>query len=51
MKEIRYLLVSVLALYGVSAGFGHNKLVLAITIILQALLLLYAIYLTFKKEK
>ena len=51
MKEIRYLLTSVLLLCGVSAGFRHNGLAVSIIIILQALCIIYAIYLTYKKEK
>ncbi len=53
MKEIRSLLIIVLLLYGVIAGFRVSDMgmAVAITIIIQALCLLYAIYLTYKKDK
>ena len=51
MKEIRYLLITVLLLCGVIAGFRTLGISVAFIIILQGLCLLYAIYLTYKKEK
>ena len=51
MKEIRLLLICVLMLCGVIAGFKTNGIAVATTIIIQALCLVYAIYLTYKKEK
>ena len=51
MKEIRYLLITVLLLCGVIAGFRTMGIAVAITIAVQALCLVYAIYLTYKKEK
>jgi len=51
MKEIRLLLIVVLLLCGVIAGFREMGIAVAITIVIQALCLVYAIYLTYKKEK
>ena len=51
MKEIRLLLIAVLLLCGVTAGFRTMGISVAITIIIQAICILYAIYLTYKKEK
>ena len=51
MQEIRYLLIAVLLLCGVSAGFRHHGVAVTIIIVLQALCIIYAIYLTYKKEK
>ena len=53
MKEIRSLLICVLLLYGVIAGFRVSNMgtAVAITFVIQGLCLLYAIYLTYKKEK
>ena len=50
MKEIRYLLITVLLLCGVIAGFREMGIAVAITIVIQALCLLYAICLTYKKD-
>ena len=52
MKEIRMLLIAVLLLCGVIAGFRVSGmgLAVAITMAVQGLCLLYAIYLTYKKE-
>ncbi len=53
MKEIRMLLIVILLLYGVIAAFRVSDMVtaVAITIGIQGLCLIYAIYLTYKKDK
>jgi uncharacterized membrane protein (DUF441 family) len=51
MKEIRLLLIVVLLLCGAIAGFREMGIAVAITIVIQALCLIYAIYLTYKKDK
>lgn len=51
MKEIRYLLIAVLLLCGVISGFRNYGIAVVITIIIQVLCIIYAIYLTYKKEK
>ena len=45
------LLIVVLLLCGVVAGFREMGIAVAITIVIQALCLIYALYLTYKKEK